>query len=108
MKYVKLTMTAIALSVAAAGLSTINAAEQQLNPKAITIKLPDQIPWKRSTAGTNETAVLYGDPPKPGPYVLMCKWPPGTMSQPHCHPNDRMITVRKGTWWVGTSDKLDP
>jgi hypothetical protein len=108
MKYVKLTMTAIALSVAATGLSTINAAEQQLNPKAITIKLPDQIPWKRNSAGTNETAVLYGDPAKPGPYVMMFKWLPGQMSQPHWHPNDRMITVLKGTWWVGTGDKFDP
>ncbi len=108
MKCVKLTMTAIALAVAAAGLSTVNAAEQQLNPKAITIKLPDQIAWKRSAAGTNETAVLYGDPEKPGPYVLMFKWLPGNMSRPHWHPNDRMITVLKGTWWVGTGDKFDP
>jgi quercetin dioxygenase-like cupin family protein len=108
MKYVKLTMTAVALSVAAAGLSTINAAEQQLNPKAIAIKLPDQIPWKRNSAGTNETAVLYGDPDKPGFYVLMFKWLPGNMSRPHTHPNDRMITVLKGTWWVGTGDKFDP
>ena len=42
MKHVKLTMMAIALSVAATSLSTINAAEQQLNPKAIAIKLPPQ------------------------------------------------------------------
>ena len=108
MKYVKLTMTAIALSVASAGLSTATAAEQQLNPKAIAIKLPDQIQWKRNSAGTNETAVLYGDPDKPGFYVLMFKWLPGNMSRPHWHPNDRMITVLKGTWWVGTGDKFDP
>ena len=108
MKYVKLTMTAIALSVAATSLSTVNAAEQQLNPKAISIKLPDQIPWKRGAAGTNETAVLYGDPDKPGFYVLMFKWLPGHMSRPHWHPHDRMITVFKGTWWVGTGDKFDP
>ena len=108
MKYVKLTMTAVTLSVAAAGLGTINAAEQQLNPKAIAIKLPDQIPWKRSAAGTNETAVLYGDPDKPGPYVLMFKWLPGNMSRPHWHPNDRFITVVKGTWWVGSGSTYDP
>jgi len=108
MRYVKLTMTAIALSVAATSLSTVYAAEQQLDPKAISIKLPDQIPWKRSAAGTNETAVLYGDPDKPGFYVLMFKWLPGNMSRPHWHPHDRMITVLKGTWWVGTGDKFDP
>lgn len=108
MKHVRLITTAIALSVAAVGLSAVNAAEQQLDPKAITIKLPDQIPWKRNAAGTNETAVLYGDPDKPGFYVLMFKWLPGNMSRPHSHPHDRMITVLKGTWWVGTGDKFDP
>jgi hypothetical protein len=108
MKHAKITMAAIALSIAAAGPTAIGAAEQQLNPKAISIKLPDQIPWKRNPAGTNETAVLYGDPDKPGPYVLMFKWLSGNMSRPHWHPNDRMITVLKGTWWVGTGDKFDP
>jgi hypothetical protein len=108
MKPVTIMIAAIALSIAAAGPSAISAAEQQLNPKAISITLPDQITWKRNAAGTNETALLYGDPDKPGPYVLMFKWLPGNMSRPHWHPNDRMITVLKGTWWVGTGEKYDP
>ena len=94
--------------MAAAGPSAISAAEQPLNPKAITIKLPDQIQWKRNAAGTNEVAVFYGDPDKPGLYVQLFKWLPGNMSRPHWHPNDRVITVIKGTWWVGTGDKFDP
>jgi hypothetical protein len=106
MRHMRLITTAIALSLAAAGMSS--AAEQQLNQKAISIKLPDQFAWKRNEAAGNETAVLYGDPDKPGPYVLMFKWLPGHMSRPHWHPNDRMITVFKGTWWVGTGDKFDP
>jgi hypothetical protein len=107
MKPVRLVATAIALSVVA-GQSTTNAAEQQLNPKAITIKLPDQIQWKRNAAGTNEVAVLYGDPEKPGLYVQLFKWLPGNMSRPHWHPNDRIITVIKGTWWLGSGDKFEP
>jgi hypothetical protein len=106
MRHMRLITTAIALSLAAAGMSS--AAEQQLNQRAISIKLPDQFVWKRNEAAGNETAVLYGDPDKPGPYVLMFKWLPGHMSRPHWHPNDRMITVFKGTWWVGTGDKFDP
>src|SRR5271155_1762838 len=61
-----------------------------------------------SRGAGNETAVLYGDPDKPGFYVLMFKWLPGRMSRPHWHPHDRMITVFKGTWWVGTGEKFDP
>ena len=108
MKQAKVMMAVIALSIATASPGAISAAEQQLNPKAITIRSPDQIPWKRNAAGTNEAAVLYGDPTKPGLYVELFKWLPGNMSRPHCHPNDRIITVIKGTWWVGTGDKFDP
>ncbi len=108
MKHVRLMMTAIALSAAAAaGPSAINA-EPQLNPRALAFKLPEQIPWKRNAAGTAENAVLYGDPEKPGLYVVLNKWLPHNMSRPHWHPNDRVITVLKGTWWVGTGDKFDP
>ena len=32
---------------------------------------------------------------------------PGAFSRPHFHPNDRFITVLKGTWWVGTGPKFD-
>jgi quercetin dioxygenase-like cupin family protein len=108
MKTVKLMIAAIALSIVAASVSAAGAAEQKLNPKAIDIKLPDQIPWKRNSAGTNEVAVLLGDPSKPGLYIQMFKWLPGNMSRPHWHPNDRYITVLKGTWWVGTGDKFEP
>jgi hypothetical protein len=108
MKHVGLMMTAIALSAAAAGLGTLSAEPQQLDPKALAFKLPEQIQWKRNPAG-NETAVVYGDPDKPGLYAVLTKWlPPNHMSRPHWHPNDRVITVLKGTWWVGTGDKFDP
>jgi quercetin dioxygenase-like cupin family protein len=33
---------------------------------------------------------------------------PNTFSRPHFHPNDRIIVVISGTWWVGTGDKFDP
>jgi hypothetical protein len=106
MKHLRLMTTAIALSIAATAASPIGAAE--LDAKAITIKLPDQIPWKRNAAGTNESAVLVGDPSKPGLYVEMFKWLPGNMSRPHWHANDRYITVLKGTWWVGTGTTYAP
>ena len=108
MKNASLFAALAALAVAATGPSASRAAEQQLNPKAISIKLPDQIPWKRNEAGTNETAVLAGDPEKPGIYVEMLKWLPGNMSRPHWHPNNRYITVLKGTWWVGTGNTFSP
>jgi hypothetical protein len=53
-------------------------------------------------------AFIYGDPTKPGLYVIRLKFPPGVMSTPHSHPETRIGTVIKGTWWTGTGDKFDP
>lgn len=52
-------------------------------------KTPADIKWVRNAAGTNESAVPFGDPSKPGPYVTRLRWLPGNMSRPHFHPNDR-------------------
>jgi hypothetical protein len=71
-------------------------------------KTPDQIKWVRNAAGTNEQAVLFGDPARPGPYVLRLRWLKGNMSRPHFHPHDRFFVVVKGTWWVGTGERFDP
>ena len=95
---------AAALAIALAG----PAAAAELNPAAISIRQFDQIPWRDPTdaAPTNQK-VLFGDPSKPGYYMVLNKFKPGSFSKPHFHPNDRFITVIKGTWWVGTGNKWD-
>jgi hypothetical protein len=79
-----------------------------LNPAALTFKLPSQIPWVESPSGANAQAVLVGDPAKPGLYIVLNKWHAHHNSRPHYHPNDRFITVLSGTWWVNTGAKYDP
>jgi quercetin dioxygenase-like cupin family protein len=79
-----------------------------LDPKAVEFKTPQDIHWVRNSAGTSEQAVLFGDPSKPGPYVVRIKWLPGNFSRPHFHNSDRFFVVISGTWWVSTSDKFDP
>src|SRR5262245_8827906 len=79
----------------------------QLDPKAISIQLPKDIQCV-STAGGSEQAILLGDAAKPGLYIVLTKWLPHRNSRPHSHPNDRYITVLKGTWWVNTGSNYDP
>ena len=74
----------------------------EIDRSAVDFKTPSDIKWVRNAAGTNEQAVLFGDPSKPGPYVVRLKWLPGNMSRPHFHPNDRFFVVLSGTWWMGT------
>jgi quercetin dioxygenase-like cupin family protein len=79
-----------------------------LDRSAVDCTIPSGIKWVRNAAGTNEQAVLFGDPTKPDPYVVRIKWLPGNMSRPHFHPNDRFFAVLSGTWWVGTGETFDP
>jgi hypothetical protein len=62
----------------------------------------------RSGGDGPQNATLYGDPNKPGLYIVLTKWTPHHMSRPHFHPNDRFIHVVSGTWWVGWGPKYDP
>jgi quercetin dioxygenase-like cupin family protein len=89
-------------------LSLGAAARADVDPAAVQVVPPDQIKWVRNAAGTSEQAVLFGDPSKPGPYVIRIKWLPGNMSRPHTHATDRFFVVISGTWWVGSGTKFDP
>lgn len=80
----------------------------QLDPAVIAFKLPDQLKWVDNPKSGNRSAVLQGDPNKPGPYAVLLQWLPGHMSRPHYHPNDRHFIVVSGTWWVGSGQKFDP
>lgn len=73
---------------------------------------PDTVKWvdypgDGAQFGIKE-AFIYGDPTKPGLYVIRLKFPPGVMSRPHSHPETRIGTVIKGTWWTGTGEKFNP
>ena len=68
---------------------------------------PDEVQFKGDSKGIQQ-AVLYGDPAKPGLYVIRVKFPPGVMSRPHTHNTDRMVIVVKGPWFTGTSKVFDP
>ena len=96
------------LLAAIALLSMTPGAQAQVDRSIVDYKLPFEIKWVRNAAGTNEQAILFGDPAKPGPYVVRLKWLPGNMSRPHVHPNDRFFIVISGTWWVGSGETFNP
>ncbi len=101
------TLTRLLLGALASATIASSALAGDLNPAAVQFTLPDKIAWKSTGAGS-EQAIMAGDPSKPGIYVVLTKWLPNNMSRPHFHPNDRFITVLKGTWWMGTGTTFDP
>ena len=79
-----ITMTrTLALTVAALALVLVvpsGYGAGDIDRTAVDFKTPSEIKWVRNAAGTNESAVLFGDPSKPGPYVVRVKWFPGNMT----------------------------
>lgn len=59
-------------------------------------------------ADTGRSMLVFGDPSKPGMYIIRNRFAPGQMSRPHFHDQDRYVTVIKGTWWTGEGDVFQP
>ena len=76
------------------------------DPTHVPFVLPKDIKWN-GTEGVQQTAILYGDPSKPGPYTLVYRWFPGHFSRPHFHDQPRWAYIVSGTWWVSSSNVYD-
>ena len=70
----------------------------------------DKLTW-RPTEGNKlgvETAVVEGDPSKPGYYLTINHFPAGVMSRPHYHPDERYVIVLRGTWHTDEGNVFRP
>jgi len=54
-----------------------------------------------------QTAILSGDPTKPGLYTIRLSAPPRTRIEAHMHRDDRAATVVSGTWYFGYGSQFD-
>lgn len=71
------------------------------------VKTPDEIRFS-GLAGAVQTAVLYGDPARPGLYVIRYKFPAGSRLPPHSHPDQgRTVAVLSGTLYYSPGDTWD-
>lgn len=91
------------LFLAAMGLSGVMAGA---NP---TIMMPGELKWApASGASAGQTiAVMYGDPAKPGPFIIRVKSPDGFRIVPHYHAAVENVTVLQGTLLLGFGDTID-
>lgn len=84
LRYAYLTLTACTVAW------TATAYAQSSQP---VVKLPTEIEFKAPLSPGSQSAVLYGDPTKPGVYVQRTKFPPGTKVMPHWHPDEWRTAV---------------
>jgi len=60
-----------------------------------------------SVPPTMHSMFIYGDPNRPGPFIFRAKFPPGYKLPPHTHPDERSVTVLKGTYYSAIGDTFD-
>jgi quercetin dioxygenase-like cupin family protein len=84
---------------------TISSAETSSAP---AIVMPDSLKWVpfEGVPGT-QVAVVWGDPTKPGPFIIRVKFVDGAKFPLHWHPSDERGTVLSGTLMFGFGDKVD-
>lgn len=93
----------VALACLVLFTTTAYAQGQPLRPGRI---VPDELVWTTSPRGF-QTAKIVGDSKKAGTYVVRVLFPAGLHTQPHFHPDDRVVTVLSGTMYFGYGDQFD-
>jgi hypothetical protein len=102
------TTTIVVVALAAAVGLVVNASADKDKAGFVRIT-PEDIKWNdRPGYDGVKSAVIQGDPSKPGIYVIRAKFSPGTMTRPHWHPEDRYVVVVSGTWYTGEGDNFEP
>jgi len=76
-------------------------------PSFVTPQVVHWVPGTGALAGS-ESAVIQGDPTKPGIYVLRYKFPDGFAIAPHVHTQSENVDVLQGTLLVGIGDAVQP
>ena len=93
------------LTVILMSLAPVLSSAQDVEPDELgfVIGTPDVL----KPAEGARSVVIYGNPSKPGMYVMQITWPPGTGSRPHFHNTARYINVLKGTWYAAWGPEAD-
>jgi quercetin dioxygenase-like cupin family protein len=89
-----------------ASFAALPSAAQELD---ITFATPDTLKWVSTPiAPTNRIAWVVGNGQTAGKvYVLFASYPPGGKAMPHTHPDERVVTVLSGTFYLGSGPTFD-
>jgi|SRR5690349_13702663 len=102
------------LSAAVAAVTIIAAVTWGTNlhepsEKGIVALTPDQVRWFTPPYYNDgrQRAHLLGDSSQGGTWIDRVKIPGGTRALAHTHPQDELVTVIEGTWFLGEGAKFD-
>jgi uncharacterized RmlC-like cupin family protein len=77
--------------------------------KGITGITPEQVRWFTPPyyKDGRQRAQLLGDSSQGGPWIDRVKIPAAMHVPAHTHPQDELVTVIEGTWYVGEGERFD-
>lgn len=106
MKKMLLLATAIVIALTAITFAMTSESHDQ---KEIVGLTPTQVRWFTPTyyKDGRQRAQLLGDSSKGGTWVDRVKIPAGKRVLAHTHPQDELVTVIEGTWYLGAGEKFD-
>jgi len=99
----------VGLVIAATAVTSVMVWSKQ-NEKKITALTPEQVEWFKPAYYTDgrQRAQLFGDSSQGGVWIDRVKIPSGARVLAHTHPQDELVTVIEGTWYVGEGKRFDP
>ena len=106
MKKILLAVIAIVIALSAITLAMTWVSKTQKEVVGLT---PEQVRWFTPPYYNDgrQRAQLFGDSSKGGAWVDRVKIPGGKRVLAHTHPQDELITVIEGTWYLGTGERFD-
>jgi quercetin dioxygenase-like cupin family protein len=90
--------------------AAMTATSADTTKKEIVAFTPLQVRWFTPSYYTDgrERAQLLGDSSQGGVWVDRAKIPAGRRVLAHTHPQDELVTVIEGTWYLGVGTKFNP
>src|SRR5712671_4839591 len=106
MKKILLVVIAIVIALSAITLAMTWARKTQKEVVGFT---REQVRWFTPPYYNDgrQRAQLFGDSSKGGTWIDRAKIPAGARVLAHTHPQDELVTVIEGTWYLGEGAKFD-
>lgn len=106
MKKILLAVSAVVIALSAITLAMTWSGKTQKDILGLT---PEQVRWFTPPYYNDgrQRAQLLGDSSKGGAWVDRVKIPGGKRVLAHTHPQDELVTVIEGTWYLGSGERFD-
>jgi quercetin dioxygenase-like cupin family protein len=99
----------LVVGIALVSITLVMAVEVTQGQKHIAGITPQDVRWFTPSYYTDgrQRAQLVGDSNQGGTWIDRVKVPAGIRALAHTHPQDEIVTVIEGTWYLGEGEKFD-